>query len=160
MLAAGVSEDTTNVDILTGLTRRIDNRREISLDYLFRNRKRVTDLSRDITREHRIRIETKFKTGHVSLRNYIAYNKKTDDEDYFSLFTGLKMESSDLGNIELWSNSRFLNDGSLAYWYVFLKSEQQVNRRVSLTVKLGDRYTRDNEEKHQPYVSFEVKVVL
>jgi len=160
MLAAVLNDDTSNVDFLTGLTQELDNHWEISVDYLYKNRKRVTDLCWDITHENRIRLETKFKTGHIILRNYIALNKKTDDEDYFSFFTGLKIESSDLGNIEIWSNCRLLNGGSCEYWYMYLKSAQRVNKNLSVTVKFGNRYSRDGEVKHRPYVSFDLKAII
>ncbi len=162
LVHAGRCKDTSDFQFLSGLVKKLNRRLEVRLDYLNKAKRRIDAGKRRDDVNQRTRLETRIKADNLSARSYIAYNTQSGRRDYVSFFVNLRYRSPKVGAIEVWSNlARFdLGKTIIDYWYMYLKSKQQVFGNLTATVKLSHRYDRSSTQRHRTVVSLEVNAGL
>ncbi|MCK4373440.1 MAG: hypothetical protein KAW61_09840, partial [candidate division Zixibacteria bacterium] len=65
------------------------------------------------------------------------------------------------GRLQLWSNLARLDgrNGTVDYWYLFLRNEQALWDGMIMAVKMSRTYDRDAGESHRTTLSLEVRAV-
>ncbi len=161
LLYSGQHRDSSDLQLLSGLLRQVHPRLSLRLDHLVRSSRRLVAGDAISATSHRTRLEVRFTTGQAAVRGYIAYNTKSGRSDYISAFIHLDYRTARAGRLQLWSNLARLNgrDGTVDYWYLFLRNEQTLWDGMTLAVKMSRTYDRDASERHRTTLSLEVRAV-
>ncbi|MCK4461115.1 MAG: hypothetical protein KAW46_04890 [candidate division Zixibacteria bacterium] len=161
LLYSGQHRDSSDLQLLSGLLRQFHPRLSLRLDHLIKSRRRVVSSDAIGTTSHRTRLEVRFTTGQAAIRGYIAYNTKSGRSDYISAFIYLDYPTARVGRLQLWSNLARLDgrDGTVDYWYLFLRNEQTLWDGMTMAVKMSRTYDRDAGERHRTTLSLEVQAL-
>jgi len=162
LIYATLNADTTEVQWLTEFTKKVNDNFLINLYYLEKRHKRNKLNYDDITLKRQMRIETKYQSPKLYLRNYVSYNMKTDKNDYFSLFTYLKYRYQTGSQMEIWLNLSEIDTRTktLNYLYGFIKNNFYLLNNLKISVKFNYNYNRTTKEKHQTEVSFDLSYLI
>ncbi|NOY88737.1 MAG: hypothetical protein GXO93_05000, partial [FCB group bacterium] len=162
LIYATLNADTSEVQWLTEFAKKVNGNFLISLDYLEKRHKR-NKLNYDNTAlKRQTRIETKYQSPKLYLRNYVSYKMKTDKDNYFSLFTNLKYSYQIGSQLEIWLNLAEIDTRtkSLNYLYSFVKNNFYLLNNIKISVKFTYNYNRKTKEKHQTEVSFDLNYLI
>ena len=96
------------------------------------------------------------------IRTYLAYQSKTDKDDYISFFANTKYKGSRFGELSLWLNLGEINHnrGRIDYWYGYIENKNVLVEHVSTVAKLIHSYRRGESDEHISTISFGVEVTL
>jgi len=147
-----------NFEFLTALTSSLNSSLRLRFDFLSRSRSRIEN--EIITR--RTRAELKFRTAQISIRTYLAYNTKTAEDDYMSLFVNLRFETHELGQMNVWGNLREYNHNTnqIDYWYAYIENQNDLFENLSVSTKFSHSYRRENKEPHLSTFSVGLKAQI
>ena len=161
LLYSGQHRDSSDLQLLSGLLRQFRPRVSLRLDHLVKSRRRLVAGDAISTTSHRTRLEVRFTTGQAAVRGYIAYNTKSGRSDYISAFIHLDYPTARAGRLQLWSNLARLDgrNGTVDYWYLFLRNEQTLWDGMTMAVKMSRTYDRDSGERHRTTLSLEVRAL-
>ena len=161
LLYSGQHRDSSDLQLLSGLLRQFHPRLSLRLDHLVKSRRRLVAGDAIGATSRRTRLEVRFTTGQAAVRSYIAYNTKSGRSDYISAFIHLDYRTARAGRLQLWSNLARLDgrNGTVDYWYLFLRNEQTVWDGMTMAVKMSRTYDRDAGERHRTTLSLEVRAL-
>ena len=147
-----------NFEFLTALTHTLSSSLRLRFDFLSRSKSRIEN--EIITR--RTRAELKFKSAQISIRTYLAYNTKTTEDNYMSLFANLRFENEELGRMNFWGNLREYNHNrnQVYYWYVYIENQSDLSENLSVSTKFSHSYRRENKEPHLSTFSVGLKAQI
>ena len=96
------------------------------------------------------------------VRTYLAYQSKTDKDDYMSFFANAKYKNSRFGDLSLWINAGEINHnrGRVDYWYAFIENKNELIENVSTVAKFVHSYRRGEYDEHISTVSVGVEVTI
>ncbi len=99
----------------------------------------------ELTSSHKIRLEYILKMSKLFMRNYLGFTIDRNLRKYFSLFSRTKTAVSNYGNIEAWLNLDKIDspDGTINYFYGYLKETINVTKNLEMGMKYSYRYNRD-----------------
>jgi len=160
LLHARYNQDTSDTHLSAALTNQCSENLTIQIDYLNRRSMRPRNNRVGAQVHQRTRLEGRFASGQWRLRSYIAYNTSDAREDYLSLFVDVRLETRNLGKLEIWSNLGRLDEDGVEYWYVFVRNELQLLNSIEMAAKFGNAYSRDSGDKYRPVISLELKALL
>ena len=161
LLYSGQHRDSSDLQLLSGLLRQFHPRLSLRADHLVKSSRRLVAGDTVGATSHRTRLEVRFITGQAAIRGYIAYNTKSGRSDYISAFMHLDYRTARAGRLQLWSNLARLDgrNGTVDYWYLFLRNEQTLWDGMIMAVKMSRTYDRDAGERHRTTLSLEVRAV-
>lgn len=160
LLHARYNQDTSDTHLSAALANRLSDNLTIQIDYLNRRSMRPRNNRVDTQVHQRTRLEGLFTSGKWRLRSYIAYNTGYGRKDYLSLFADVRLETRNLGKLEIWSNLGRLDKDGVEYWYVFVRNELQLMDGIEMAAKFGNAYNRDAGNKYRPVISLELRALL
>lgn len=160
LLVARLNRDTGNTEYLAGLGTKVSSVLTLNGDYLARLRERSGTKNETDIAVHRFRMESKLSFNNLSVRIYIAYNIDKNKKDYYSFFSGFKYRKAGLETFEIWSNMERIEPDLIQYWYLYMKTTQNLFRNLALSVKVGNAYRRNAANKNLTTFSVELKAVL
>ncbi len=161
LLYSGQHRDSSDLQLLSGLLRQFRPKVSLRFDHLVKSRRRLDAGDAISTTSRRTRLEVRFTTGQAAVRGYIAYNTKSGRSDYISAFIHLDYRTARAGRLQLWSNLARLDgrNGTVDYWYLFLRNEQTLWDGTTMAVKMSRTYDRDAGERHRTTLSLEVRAL-
>ena len=157
---AGVSVDTSLTEFLGGLRYQLYPRASIRGDYQYKNRRRSGGSSGSNYFEHRFRLESRFETGGLDGRTYIARSRGDRHGNYWSFFCRLTVQMADGAIIRVWSDMARIKDSQIDYWYGFVQYGQRLFENVSIGAKFMHRYNRHASRKHETDIGLELTAAL
>lgn len=160
VLVTRLNRDTGNTEYLAGLGTKVSSVLTLNGDYLARLKERSGTKNQTDIAVHRFRIESKISFNSLSMRIYFAYNIDKNKDDYYSFFTGFKYRKAGLETFEIWSNLERIEPDLIRYWYLYMKTTQNLFRNFALSVKIGNAYRRNAVNKNLTTFSAELKTVL
>ena len=160
LLHARYNRDTSDTHLSAALANQFSENLTIQIDYLNRSSTRSQNNQVGAQVHQRTRLEGRFTSGKWRLRSYIAYNTSDAREDHLSLFVDVRLETRNLGKLEIWSNLGRLDEDGVEYWYVFVRNELQLLDGIEMAAKFGNAYNRDGGDKYRPVISLELKALL
>ncbi|MFH1686951.1 MAG: hypothetical protein ABIE70_05450 [bacterium] len=143
LVYGSLNQDTSLVQVLTGLEVSASQATALRLDYLDRSRRGQAPDGLT-THRRRSRLELRWHRSDLALRSYLAYNTETKSRDFMSWFLGVKFDSKRAGSWEGWLNVGRVDHtrGRVDYWYGFLRLEQRLYRWLSTYAKFTHSYRR------------------
>jgi len=147
-----------NFEFLTALTKTFSSSLRLRFDFLSRSKSRIEN--EIITR--RTRVELKFTSAKISIRTYLAYNSRTAEDDYMSLFASFRFETRELGRMNVWGNLREYNHNTnqIDYWYAYIENQNDLFENLSVSTKFSHSYRRESKEPHLSTFSVGLKAQI
>ncbi|MCK4631830.1 MAG: hypothetical protein KAT79_01100 [candidate division Zixibacteria bacterium] len=156
------SSDTSMIQFLTGIERKTGKAWSFRIDYLNQTRRHTSSVVGGREINQRTRLETRFASGKISMRSYIAHSTKTGARDYLAVFAGCRYRTDKMGTLQIWSNLTRIDPTTMVtgYWYWYLRYGHELIDGVELGVKISNRYDRQKTEANYGTVSLELSGVL
>lgn len=156
MLGAARNQDSFLVQVRPGIEWAPDRNWTLILDYLHTVKSRIEDSLRTEPLDRRIRLESAYRTSHTSLRAAVSHTSSASRGDYLTLFASAKHAAKSGSLYEVWSNLGRLVDGSIDYWYGYVRTVQPLLDQLDLSAKLSHRCDYSNAQVHETAVSLEL----
>jgi hypothetical protein len=144
----------------SGLVQRMSRRLQLQLDYLGRWHRRLSSGRLEEETDSRFRLESRFESGKLHWRSYIAYNIETGKPNTVSLFANVHYDLPQDGTLQVWSNLDRFDSVGVEYWYLYLRASQPLGNNMDAAIKLTHTYRRDAADPSTATVSFELDVTV
>ncbi len=155
-LGAMRNRDSFLVQIRPGMEWTLNRQWSWTFDYLHTIKSRVVDSLRSEPVDRRIRLESVFRSSSTFLRTALAHTSSAARGDYFSLFFSARHATKSGSLVEAWSNLGRVINGTIDYWYGYVRSVQPLLDQLNLAAKLSHRCDYANRQSHETAVSLEL----
>lgn len=153
---AGYSRDTSLTEILGGLECRYTPGLAFRADYQYKNRTKLDAAESADYSEHCLRAESRFETGGLNARAYIARTFSDRQADYWSLFCRATVRFRNGMEVRAWSDLGRMTGTGIHYWYGFVQQTQQLFENVYVSTKFMHRYNHDSSQQHISIIELEL----
>ncbi len=125
LISSFKNSDTTEFQVFSQLSRKIQTSTKLSFDFLYRNKERNEINNYSPEKKYQSRFMLVHQTDNYYFRNYLLVLDKTDEPTYIGIFSEVKLRTTNYGKVHLWINmSRFNRDTNhLDYFYTFIKTK-------------------------------------
>ncbi len=149
------NRDTSLLEISAGVSRDLSRQVALKVETEGRRARKFEPGEDGDADRQRSRLEARYRGSRLNVRGYVGYTTQTDRNDYWTVFTSLRYEQESFGLVEAWSNFGRIESGRLAYWYGFVRSEQELIEHFSVGVKLAQSYRRAEVQKRSTTIVLE-----
>ncbi len=154
--------DNHNFELLSAIEKKIESNMLIRLDHVSRIKHRLEtgQENKDIFR--RSRIELRIINPLFYVRTYLAYQSKTDEDDYLSFFTSTKYKNERIGELSLWVNLGEINhhEGKIDYWFAYIENKNELFENIKTIAKLIHSFRKGEADEHTSTVSVGIEVTI
>jgi len=162
LIYAQRDQDDYNFEFLSAMEKHISSKTTLRLDHISRVKHRLESggESEDIFR--RSRMELRLINPEFYVRTYLAYQSKTDEDDYSSFFTNVRYKSERTGELSLWFNlGEFRhNEGRVDYWYGFVENRMELFENLKSVAKITHSYRRSRPDEHVSTASLGIELAI
>jgi len=143
-------KENYNFEFLSAIEKHINSKMTMRLDHVSRIKHRLETGNETDDAFRRSRIELRYINLSLYVRTYLAYQSKTDEDDYTSFFTNVRYKDSRMGELALWFNlGEFRhNQGRIDYWYAFVEYRNEIIENLKTVAKLTHSYRRGQPDEH------------
>ena len=150
LIYAQKGKDNYNFEFLAAMEKQVNSQVIIRLDHASRIKHRLESGQQIENEFRRSRIEIRYINPSLYIRTYLAYQSKTNEDDYTSFFTNVRHKNARLGELSLWLNlGEFRHSqGEINYWYAFIENRYEILENLKTMVKLTHSYRRGESDAH------------
>ena len=162
LIYANKNEDDYNFEFLSAIEKQFSANWQLRLDHVSRSRHRLQSATETEEISRRSRVEIRYQNPTLYVRTYAAYQSKSGEGDYLSLFANCLYKSRDFGDMSLWLNigKYQIDDGTLVYWYGFLENRQKLFDNVNTLAKISHSYREGHADEHVSTFSIGLEITL
>ena len=154
--------DNFNFEVLSAIEKKLKSNLLLRLDHVSRIKHRLESAQETEDIFRRSRIELRLINPMLYVRTFLAYQSKTDKDDYISLFASTKYKTERIGELSLWLNLGEINhnQGRIDYWYGYIENKSELIENVRTVAKFTHSYRRGESDEHISTVSVGVEVSI